>query len=159
MTAVGRLRHQFDRVRNWNARRGPFSTVTRPGAPIVLVATIRGVPGIQAGMMPNSFNDRTTWLTDPRTCCIRFEDLIGPRGGGSEERQHRTVRRVMEFLGAEASEHRVRGISEALFSDRTRTFDKGQTGAWRQAFSTRHVELFREVSGDLLATMGYSWDT
>ena len=88
---------------------------------------------------------------------MKFEDLVGPKGGGSAEAQRRAVGRVAEHVGAPAGERAMRLVAEGLFGE-GRTFRKGQIGGWREEFSPEHVRAAREVAGTLLVELGYEAD-
>lgn len=94
------------------------------------------------------------WEQDEGAVVVKFEDLVGPRGGGSAEAQRLAVRRVAEHLGLPAAEPTVRLVEENLFGE-GRTFRKGQVGGWREEFSPEHVRAAEEVAGALLAELGY----
>jgi hypothetical protein len=85
---------------------------------------------------------------------VRFEDLVGPEGGGSEEAQRLVVERVAGHLGVPVGEETMRAVKEGLFGV-GRTFRKGQVGGWRQEFSPEHEQAVEEVAGPLLVELGY----
>jgi hypothetical protein len=97
------------------------------------------------------------WQRDENSVLVRFEDLVGPRGGGSAEAQRRTVERVARHLGVSVGEETVPSIEEDLFG-LGRTFRKGQIGGWRSEFSEEHARVAREVAGPLLVELGYEAD-
>lgn len=96
------------------------------------------------------------WLQEASCLVVRFEDLIGPEGGGDRDRQLSCVSSICDFLGIETNlpgEH-VSG----LYSKSSRTFFKGVVGAWREAFTEEEVQLFKQHAGDALIQMGYESD-
>lgn len=95
------------------------------------------------------------WVSDGDTLYIKFEDLVGIRGGGTEERQLECVRSIGAHLGMELNSHQLRKIIDNSFSDKTKTFRKGQVGSWKNEFSPFHVEKFKEIAGKYLITYGY----
>jgi sulfotransferase 6B1 len=98
------------------------------------------------------------WQDDNNTMLVKFEDLVGPRGGGSAEAQRRTVERVARHLGVSLEEETVPSIEKELFG-LGRTFRKGQIGGWREEFSEEHARAARETAGPLLVELGYEADT
>jgi hypothetical protein len=88
---------------------------------------------------------------------VKFEDLVGPRGGGSAETQKRTVERVARHVGLEPEERMMRTVEENIFGV-SNTFRKGQIGGWREEFSEEHARAAREIAGPLLVKLGYEAD-
>ncbi len=124
-----------------------------------LLLSIRG--GELAGRRLQSLDERyrqfVGWQRDENSVLVKFEDLVGPKGGGSAEAQRATVERVARHLGVSVGEEIAPSIEEDLFG-LGRTFRKGQIGGWRSAFSEQHVRATNEVAGPLLAELGYEAD-
>jgi sulfotransferase 6B1 len=98
------------------------------------------------------------WQDDDNAMMVKFEDLVGPRGGGSAETQRRTVERVARHVGLEPDERMMRTVEENIFGV-SNTFRKGQIGGWREEFSEEHARAAREIAGPLLVELGYEADT
>jgi hypothetical protein len=93
---------------------------------------------------------------------VRYEDLL--------ERPEEEVRRLLEFLRAEASEKTVKMcVNAASFKklskgrmrgqeDPTSFFRKGIAGDWRNVFTEQDKVLFKKVAGSLLIRLGYEKD-
>jgi hypothetical protein len=93
---------------------------------------------------------------------VRYEDLL--------TRPEEEVRRLLEFLGAEAGEEAVRRcVSSASFEklsrgrnrgqeDPTSFFRKGVAGDWRNAFTEEDSKVFEDEAGELLIRLGYEKD-
>jgi hypothetical protein len=52
-------------------------------------------------------------------------------------------------------DHAIQTIITQLNPQRSPTFREGKTGGWRKAFSEENIQLFKEISGDLLINLGY----
>ncbi len=85
---------------------------------------------------------------------VRFEDLVGPEGGGSAEAQRRAVGSVAAHLGLEADEATLERVGRSIFGA-GQTFRKGTIGGWKEEFSGEHERAAEEVVGPLLAELGY----
>jgi hypothetical protein len=97
--------------------------------------------------------EKCLWmLHHPAVCQVRYEDLIGPEGGGSKERQRAAVERVLSHLDADIAPELVCG---PLYNTQAWSFHKGQPGAWKEAFSSANLRQFYTVYGDLLEQYGY----
>ncbi len=83
---------------------------------------------------------------------VRFEELIGARGGGDDDTQARTIRAIYDHLGVEPRHAR---LSERLFSSASPTFRKGQIGSWRESFDPELEALFEREAGRWMEVYGY----
>lgn len=92
---------------------------------------------------------------------VRYEDLL--------ERPEEEVRRLLEYLGAEAGDETVRHCVESTSFERVTSrrrgeeessafLRKGVAGDWREVFTERDKEIFKEVAGDFLIRLGYEED-
>jgi len=129
-----------------------------------LMAYIRGVPEhcYPGGIRPKLWEDHTKsmlpWLDEPNCMTIRFEDLIGSSGGGSDKKQIETVDSIVKHIGIELSQEEIQQIAAKSFFAGSRTFRKGQIGDWRNHFTEEHKQIFKEVYGDTLIKLGYEKD-
>lgn len=97
--------------------------------------------------------EKCLWmLHHPDVCKVRYEDLIGPDGGGSAERQRETVERVLSHVGASIPADTV---CKQLYNTAAWSFHRGRVGAWKEAFSSANLRQFYAVYGDLLEQYGY----
>jgi len=93
---------------------------------------------------------------------VRYEDLL--------ERPHQEMTELARFLGVETREDFIeQAVNSASFEtlskgrergeeDATSFFRKGVAGDWRNVFTVRDRELYKEVAGDLLVRLGYEKD-
>jgi sulfotransferase 6B1 len=121
-----------------------------------LLHSIRG--GELGGRRLQSLDERYRqflgWQDADNAMMVKFEDLVGPRGGGSAEAQRRTVEQVARHVGLEPDERLMRTVEENIFGE-SKTFRKGQIGGWREEFSEEHARAAREIAGPLLVELGY----
>lgn len=93
------------------------------------------------------------WLD---TCLVvRFEDLVGPSGGGSPEAQSAALASIYEHLGMQVDAATGSSIGAQLFSQHSPTFRQGATSGWDRVFDGELAELFDEVVGDRSLPYGY----
>lgn len=97
------------------------------------------------------------WL-DTGCLVVRFEDLVGPRGNGTAEKQRETVEAIYRHIGVEPTEPLIEHVTSHLFSDVSPTFRKGGTNQWREAFDDEIKALFKEAAGGTLLRFGYEED-
>lgn len=94
------------------------------------------------------------WLQTANVKSVRFEDLIGDRGGGDRARQMESLFSVATFIGKSLTEEEVAVIGNAMFGQGP-TFRSGSIGDWRNHFDDELKELFKKESGDQLIELGY----
>jgi hypothetical protein len=83
---------------------------------------------------------------------VRFEDIVGANGGGSDEGQIRAVKRIVDWVGLK--EVNVPEIAEKVFGG-TPTFRKGLIGSWKDEFIPEVEQEFNRVIGNRLSEWGY----
>ncbi len=98
------------------------------------------------------------WL-DEADLVVRFEDLVGPTGGGDAATQTETIAAICKTAGVDGSEPRVAAIARRLVSTDSPTFRAGRAGSWGEAFESEHETLFAESVGPLMGRFGYSYAT
>ncbi len=89
---------------------------------------------------------------------VRFEDLVGPHGGGDEVRQMQALEGICKHLDITLSPREMEDVARRLFYRRSATFRKGVIGDWRQRFTEEHKRVFKSVAGVLLVELGYERD-
>lgn len=95
------------------------------------------------------------WKNCPRAHIVRFESLVGPQGGGTEEEQSATVEGIIRFLRLSASPDKIIQICEKVFDRSSPTFNLGKSRRWEDAISTESMELLRSVAEREMAELGY----
>lgn len=86
---------------------------------------------------------------------IRFEDLVGPSGGGSAATQSAAVASIFRSISLPIDDASVASICDRLFSSDSPTFRQGSIGGWRRSFDPELDQLFAEVVGDRSVRYGY----
>lgn len=156
---VSHVNHVF---RNETSKFHPFYKKVLGSKDKSLALAIRG-----AGSMSVDFP--TYWLPDIKSyyasfagwfdvdsCLgIRFEDLIGPQGGGESRTQRTATKRILDHIEYPYQREALDRWIEGIFDKDSPTFYRGKVDGWRDAFSERHERIFDEVSGNLLTEWGY----
>lgn len=123
-----------------------------------LVHAIEGLDRSVAGRALPSLRDRyqtyADWIDLPRCFTLKFEDLVGSKGGGSDDAQRRVLEGIATHLGLTYDEATHQRIASHLFGG-TATFHKGTTQQWRQRYKDEHLQLAGEQLSDLLERFGY----
>jgi hypothetical protein len=95
------------------------------------------------------------WLS---ACCVssfRFEDLVGPRGGGDAARQEAACTELAALAGVGPDDPAFAKARERMFNVNAGTFFKGQIGAWRDAFTPAVARAYEDHAGWLAEHWGY----
>ncbi|QVL54676.1 MAG: hypothetical protein KFB95_04980 [Simkaniaceae bacterium] len=91
---------------------------------------------------------------DSGTFTCRFENLIGPQGGGNSNTQRIEIKKLLTFLDIQISDEMFEKVVGELFGG-TKTFNKGQVGQWKKGFNRKNKKLFQKKCSHLLTTFGY----
>ena len=86
---------------------------------------------------------------------VRFEDLVGPGGGGERDRQRAIVADIYRHLGVDADTRLVERVCARLFSSDSPTFRSGAIGGWRQQMDEELLARFRMGVGSRMIRYGY----
>lgn len=97
-------------------------------------------------------------------CLVRFEDLIGPMGGGDYETQLHTIYRLASWSDVDLSPKEAEWIAERLFGKEgapnsiSSTFRTGMIGKWKEEFTEEHKKEFKKRNNWFLVKYGYEED-
>jgi len=94
------------------------------------------------------------WQNEDFVHLTRFEDLVGPLGGGSRKRQLDAIQKIALHLHNPCSTRQATRIAERVFGG-TGTFRKGQIGGWRERFDESHLLAAKPLLGDALIRLNY----
>lgn len=114
--------------------------------------------------MPSDFPDigkryaRYLPWADQKACLVRFEHLVGEKGGGNIYLQIGEIQKLSSNIGSDIEHDAVLKICEKVFHQKSKTFRKGQIGSWRETFEPEHKDAMKEVAGQLLISLGYEED-
>ncbi|MEW5764838.1 MAG: hypothetical protein ACOYXN_10725 [Acidobacteriota bacterium] len=142
-------------------RLGPYFRDRLPDFDARLMACIRGVSAEESGAasgledLGTRFRSFLGWAREGAAHLCRFEDLVGARGGGSEDLQRRALGDLYRFVGLPSSGAMVEEAALQLYSTGSTTFRKGVVGDWKEHFKPSHVEAFAAVMNGAEAQAGY----
>jgi hypothetical protein len=100
------------------------------------------------------YNSYLRWIDEPNVYTTTFENLVGPNGGGSRNKQIMQVINIAKHLGKNITKQEAEKIADSLFGD-SYTFRIGKIGSWRGYFSENHKNLFKKYCNDILVKLGY----
>lgn len=118
-----------------------------------LLFTING--GVSNNLHIESFNTMLHslhgWFDKQDVFIIRFEDIIGDKGGGSIEKQYKLFEELESFLDEKIDKEY---IIEKLFGG-THTFRKGMIGSWKEEFDDKQKSIIHHSIGEIIKLWGY----
>lgn len=102
------------------------------------------------------YNAYASWVGSGIGTTVRFEDLVGARGGGLHAVQLETVQRILTYLGYPADEDAAAGIARGAFSSDSITFHGGRVDAWRDRLPRDLADEIAERCGADMTRLGYA---
>lgn len=105
------------------------------------------ITGVADGTLINigeTLSGFSRWLADEHILPVRFEALVGPRGGGDARQQQEILHSIFWTVGVDSDPETIRRVQDNLFSDSSPTFRKGTIGQWRSVFDS---DMIAVVSG------------
>jgi hypothetical protein len=103
------------------------------------------------------FNKFLPWKNSPIACVVRYEALLGPRGGFSEHAQLAELRKIATALQIDMSDKDLLKAFQASFGIGS-VFQTGQAGTWKNYFKEEHKKAFKKQLGSILIELGYEKD-
>lgn len=94
------------------------------------------------------------WINQPNVLTIYFEDLVGPKGKGTADRQLRALRKMASHIGLNPNDKKLKKVAKNLFGG-TPTFRKGEIGEWKKVLTPQQKQLCREKLSHITARLGY----
>ena len=96
------------------------------------------------------------WSNSSDNLLLKFEDLVGPNGGGTKNQQRKALSQIIKHLGIEESynENDLDFLGAASFG-KTSTFRKGSIGRWKSEMSELERIMSKEYLLDVLINLKY----
>ena len=135
-----------------------FKDLSSLGAEEFINRAIKGIAPFNSTKMgtaiPQYRDIYLPWIGKPYCLTVKFEDLIGQRGGGNNLKQEEEFLRICKFIGYE---HTIpSGIAEGLYSEDSNTFiPGGKIGAWKSVLTKANLDLLDEKTNNLVQELGY----
>jgi hypothetical protein len=126
-----------------------------------ITASILGISGEQIGdgvdslSMLEHIKGYLAWMQDNGCLFVKFEDLIGSKGGGTDFLQEKVLDKMLDFLEMEIPEKTKKHIMRNIFNPGSRTFVKGQIGGWKNILTQHQIGLLKERLGTYILDLGY----
>ena len=118
---------------------------------------INGVDGFTRSI-DEQLNSYNGWSKSKNCLTVKFENLIGENGGGSNDLQLQSLNKIIEFLNIDLNESQKNKILKNLFSKKSPTFRKGTINNWKKIMSKKHKKTLKIRIGQWLIDNGYEND-
>tara|TARA_S200000501_G_C20701378_1_gene689675 strand:+ start:156 stop:977 length:822 start_codon:yes stop_codon:yes gene_type:complete len=89
------------------------------------------------------------WEKFSKSKILKFEEIIGPQGGGDVESQINSINDLSNFLGLEFNEEEIIEISNKAFGNST-TFRGGRINGWKSFLTDEQNKFFESEYHKLL---------
>ena len=103
----------------------------------------------------NAFRSVVDWKQSQNCLIVRFEDLIGEKGGGSSKMQYDTIKRTCNYLQIDLEEREIVRICKSVFDSTAPTFRRGQIGSWKSELKPEWIKIFNQSYSELLSELQY----
>jgi hypothetical protein len=101
------------------------------------------------------YNKFLGWKDKPSVLSIKYEDLIGEKGGGSREKQEKILRDIFDHLEYPLSIDEFNSIVEGVFSNKSPTFRSGKNKQWETYFDDEIRERYQNKVHNVEQKYGY----
>ena len=98
---------------------------------------------------------RAPWTLLKNVIPLSYEELVGPRGGGTLEAQARAIWSVQLKLHISGS---PTAYGERAYAEQSATFRRGHINSHKEFFREEHYREFRRLPQDFMEVLGYSVD-
>lgn len=103
--------------------------------------------GVYYSSFKEVLNRSGGWLHSENVLPVRFEDIVGERGGGSYETQRETIISILDYIGQDYSDSDLDTLQQGLFGG-TLTFRGGRIDAWKNSVDSELLLLIdSQLSG------------
>ena len=126
-----------------------------------LLVTITGFTGehkgqkIWIGPIDHDYRRLYSWSFHPSCCTVKFEELVGPNGGGNQKQQLATIQLLADHTNIQLSAKEINQIVNNVYTPESPTFRRGIIGSWRDEMTNSQIKKVKEIAGQLLIDLGY----
>lgn len=111
--------------------------------------------GVQINGLRQGFASIMAWQQEPAVLFVRFESLIGERGGGSSAAQRAAVQAICQHLELPHDDALVDQVCLRAFDTGAATFRRGEIGSWRDELTPDQIDWANRSFASLL--QDYPW--
>lgn len=113
---------------------------------------------VQSGLVHRSLRDSCLsidpWMESKDVCVVKYEEIVGGQGGGSDVERVEALQRVARFLSI--PEERIASVEKNLYGPGRHTFRKGKIDSWKAELPRLLSERISIEMEDVIKKWGYS---
>ncbi len=95
------------------------------------------------------------WTTLDNCLIIKFEDLVGERGGGNCNKQFETLKKIVDFLEINMSNNEINSIISKMENSSSPTLRSGKIDGWKKYFDANMTKIIENQLQDSAKVFGY----
>ncbi len=107
---------------------------------------------------PEEVRSFMDWLPSENIQVIKYENLIGPEGGGTSDAQVNELVRIANYIGWKVNKNELIEAAKKIYYTKSKTFRAGGQGGWEKYFTGYHKSRFKALLGNELISLGYERD-
>ncbi|KZR68137.1 Sulfotransferase domain protein [Prochlorococcus sp. MIT 1303] len=96
------------------------------------------------------------WTKNPRSLVVYYENLVGPRGKGSELKQKNEIYKISNKIGVSLRKSDIENICDQIYCPQTPGFRKGVAGDWQNELGPDILETFNLCAQETLLEWNYN---
>ncbi len=127
-------------ARNWNHYLRPFyETLTEDErVDFTILGGYANPPGLPVKSLNAAFESVRNWDQHDGTLILKFEDLVGPQGGGTTDAQSACFQAIAAHLGVPMTDDLWAKVGE-VFDPSSPTFRGGRIDGWRDRLTASQI--------------------
>ena len=125
----------------------------------LMTGDMLGVSNVNLNNLNTHIRRYLPWLNFSKdfVLVVRYEDLVGLQGGGSQEAQIKAIIGIADHIGIKLTNEEAIELAKESYGD-TNTFRVGKIGKWKEIFTQQNRDTFKQVFGKELIELGYEKD-
>lgn len=102
----------------------------------------------------DAYESIVEWKRKNKALIVRFEDMVGSKGGGSGEQQLGAISRIAEYLDI-TDNIVIKKACEGMYDKSSPTFRNGEIGSWKDEFTAELLKDFEHMMLNVFVELGY----
>jgi len=103
--------------------------------------------------MKEKLNNIKNYLSESSILQVKFEDIIGPKGGGDQNAMYNTIEKILKYLTIDLQYKEI--VAKQLFGPGRHTFRKGHIEDWKHNLNGETINLMNNSLSKELSFLNY----
>lgn len=113
--------------------------------------------GVEIKNFAEVYRSMLAWGQETDCLFVRFEDLVGEKGGGSFQKQEEVMKKICSYLQIDF-DHRIASRLNEIYNPEARTFRMGKIEGWKSSMNPEDIEKLNAYCQPLCQEAGYEID-